>query len=261
MKTHNLIFSAARCLALFVATCCLAITTAAQSASSQGAPLRVGVSPIFPPMVFKQGKELAGVEIDLARELGRELGRPVTFVELPWEDQTEALTGGRIDIIMSSMSITPARKWVVDFTRPYIVVGQMALVRSEDQARYLLGFPLNLPGTVGVLKATTGEFLVQRDFPKAKRKVFTTDAQAVQALKKKKIDLLFSDSTLISYLAGTHSADGLAAVPHVLTEEALGWGIRKGDEKLLAEANAFLEKASANGKLRQVFRRWMALPQ
>ena len=233
----------------------------AQSRPSEGLALRVGVSPVFPPMVFKRGKELAGAEVDLARELGQELGRPVTFVELPWEDQIEALTAGRIDIIMSSMSITTARKWVVDFSRPYMVVGQMALVRQEDQAKYLLGFPLTLPGTVGVLKATTGEFLVQREFPKAKRKPFSTEAQAVQALKKKKVDLFISDSTLIFFLAGTHAADGLAAVPISLSEEALGWAVRKGDEKLVAAANTFIEKSAANGKLNQIFRRWMAVKQ
>ena len=246
--------------AVLLIGCCLSATPAvAQAASSQGEVLRVGVSPVFPPMVFKRGKELVGAEVDLARELGQELGRPVTFVELPWEDQVEALNGGRIDIIMSSMSITTARKWVVDFTRPYLAVGQMALVRQQDHGKYLLGFPLNPPGTVGVLKATTGEFLVQREFPKARRKVFSSEAQAVQALKKKKIDLFISDSTLVFFLAGTHAADGLAAVPIALSEEALGWGIRKGDEKLVAAANAFIEKASASGKLTQIFRRWMAV--
>jgi polar amino acid transport system substrate-binding protein len=184
----------------------------------------------------------------------------VTFVELPWADQIEALNAGRIDIIMSSMSITAARRFVVDFSRPYLVVGQMTLVRREDQGQYLLGFPNTLPGTVGVLKATTGEFLVQREFPKARRKTFNSETEAVQALKKKKIDLFISDSTLIWYLAGTHSAEGLGAVSVALTEEAVAWGIRKGDEKLLAAANRFIQKASEEGTLNRIFRRWMAVP-
>ena len=210
-------------------------------------------------MVFKQGKELAGVEVDLARALGEKLGRKVIFVELPWEDQVEALNAGRIDIIMSSMSITTARRYVIEFSRPYLIVGQMTLVRREDQSRYALGFPITPPGTVGVLKATTGEFLVQRDFPKARRKVFSSAAEAAQALKRKKIDLFISDSTLVWHLAGMHSADGLAPVPLALSEEQLAWGIRKGDEKLLAAANEFIQKAAQDGTLKRVFRRWAAV--
>ena len=232
---------------------------AAQERPSATASLRVGVSPVFPPMVFKQGKELAGVEVDLARALGEKLGRKVTFVELPWEDQVEALNAGRIDIIMSSMSITKARRYVIDFSRPYLVVGQMTLVRREDQNRYRLGFPITPPGTVGVLKATTGEFLVQGEFPKARRKVLSSAAEAAQALKRKKIDLFISDSTLVWHLAGLHAADGLAAVPLALTEEQLAWGIRKGDEKLLAAANEFIQKASQDGTLNRIFHRWAAV--
>ena len=231
----------------------------AQERPSESASLRVGVSPVFPPMVFKQGKELAGVEVDLARALGEKAGRKVIFVELPWEDQIEALNAGRIDIIMSSMSITTARRYVIDFARPYLIVGQMTLVRREDQNRYALGFPITPAGTVGVLKATTGEFLVQRDFPKARRKVFNSAAEAAQALKRKKIDLFISDSTLVWNLAGMHAADGLAAVPLALSEEQLAWGIRKGDEKLLAAANEFIQKASQDGTLNRIFRRWTAV--
>ena len=232
---------------------------AAQERQAESGTLRVGVSPVFPPMVFKQGKGRAGVEVDLARALGEKLGRKVIFVELPWEDQIEALNATRIDIIMSSMSITTARRYVIDFSRPYLLVGQMTLVRREDQNRYVLGFPITPPGTVGVLKATTGEFLVQRDFPKAKRKVFSSADEAAQALKRKKIDLFISDSTLVWRLAGLHAAEGLAAVPLVLSEEQLAWGIRKGDEKLLAAANEFIQKAAQDGTLNRIFRRWAAV--
>ncbi|HEV8541093.1 MAG TPA: ABC transporter substrate-binding protein [Verrucomicrobiae bacterium] len=238
-----------------------AATFAAETAESDSSMLRVGVSPVFPPMIFKQGKELAGVEIELARQFAQETGREVTFVVLPWEDQIEALGEGKIDIVMSSMSITAARKWVVDFSRPYLLVGQMTLVRREDLGKYILGFPLKPPGTVGVLKATTGEFLVHREFPKAKRKTYATEVQAVQALQKKKIDLFISDSSLICYLAGTHASEGLAAVPLTLSQEPLGWAVRKGNEKLLESANSFLKKASDDGRLNQILRRWMAVPE
>lgn len=221
-------------------------------------PLRVGVSPVFPPMVFERGKELVGAEVDLARRLGDRIGRPVTFVKLPWEDQIEALNENKIDIIMSSMSITLPRSHVVSFTRPYFVLGQMALVRREDRGAYVLGFPQPIQGTVGVLKATTGEFLVQRDFSKAKRKAFATPEQAIAALKKKKIDLFISDSTLVWYLAGLYGADGLTNVPMMLSEEPLGWAVRRDDVSLLAAANEFLDDSIRDGSLLRIVQQWGA---
>jgi len=231
----------------------------AEEQNSAKPPLRVGVSPVFPPMAFKQGRELVGVEIDLARALGKKLERPVVFVEVPWKDQIEALNERRTDIIMSSMSITMARQYVVNFTQPYFVTGQMALVRRDDKLQYAMGFPLTLPGYVGVLKATTGEFLVQRDFPRSKLKTYTDTDDAARALVKKRINLFISDSTLVCYLAGTHADEGLAVVPIPLTEEKLAWAVRKSDDQLLATANQFITETQRDGGMRKIFSRWTAV--
>ncbi len=86
-------------LPVFIAACtCL---LAAEPAANDQPPLRVGVAPNMPPMIFKQGKTIAGVEADLAQALGRELNRPVAFVELAWVDLIDALEANKIDVIMS----------------------------------------------------------------------------------------------------------------------------------------------------------------
>jgi polar amino acid transport system substrate-binding protein len=247
-------------LAIGLGACLFAFSAPAQEGSTAGTPLRVGVSPIFPPLMFKQGKELVGAEVDLAKALGTSLGRRVVFVELPWEDQLEKLSEGVIDIVVSSMSITVARRHVADFTLPYLKIGQMALIRRDDLNLYALGFPAKPPGTVGVLKATTGEFLIQSEFPKTTRKAYKSGADAVQALKKGKIALFVSDSTLVCYLAGKHANEGIAAVPLMLTEEQLGWAVRKGDSSLVNAANAFIRGAAQDGTLESIFHRWMAVP-
>jgi ABC-type amino acid transport substrate-binding protein len=238
--------------------CCLFSVSGAETGS--GKPLRVGVSPIFPPMAFKQGRELVGVEVDLARMLGQKLGRAVVFVEVPWKDQIEALNEGKTDIIMSSMSVTMARRQMVNFTTPYARVGQMALTRREDKNRFSIGFPYNLKEKVGVVRATTGDFLVQRDFPQAKRKVYDTGNDAAQALIKKRIQLFISDSSLVWYLAGLHAADGLSVVSIPLSEESLAWAVRKDNDALLQAANEFLAENNQNGSLQKTLRRWIGFP-
>ncbi len=210
-------------------------------------------------MVFKQGGELAGVEVDLAKALGEHLKRPVTFVEVAWEDQIDALNSGKTDIIMSSMSVTIPRKFLVDFSTPYFKVAQMALVRTEDRNDYALGFPSNPKGRIGVLKATTGEFLVQRDFPKSKRATFKTGEDAARALIKKKVNLFICDSPTVWYLSAQHAADGLSVVPIFLSEEPLAWAVRKSNEALLKDINGFVAEAGKDGTFLKVFKRWTAI--
>ena len=252
--------SAWGCLRVLWAAALVVVPLArAQDLPGVEAPLRVGVSPVLPPMVFKQQGQLVGLEVDLARALGERLGRSVTFVELPWEDQIEALQKGRTDIIMSALSITPARAFVIDFSQPYLSVGQGILVRREDEGKYLLGMPNQLSGPVGVLKATTGEFLVQRDFPKARRRIFKSETDAAQALRKKRIDLFITDSPLVWYLAGVHAAEGLSALPFLLSQEQLAWGLRKGDDSLREAAKGFIQEAMQDDTVAGILRRWTGM--
>src|SRR5258708_11871996 len=72
--------------------------------------LRVGITPDYPPLVFGQAGAVAGAEIDLARALAKELNRPVEFITLQRDDLINAIQDGRIDIVMSGMSVTKTRQ-------------------------------------------------------------------------------------------------------------------------------------------------------
>ncbi len=225
-----------------------------QAAESQ-TTLRVGVAPNLPPMIYKEGKNIVGVEADLAQAIGRELHRPIKFVELPWPDLIDSLEANQIDIIMSSMSVTRARQTRVAFSEPYLRIGQMALVRADGRYSLLSG-SLGTQ-TIGVKKATTGNLLVQQEFPRAKRKYFDSGDDAAKALRKKKIDLYFSDSTMIWYLAGKYEGEGLVVAPPVFSDETLAWAMRKSDAKLLESVNQALKGMAASGELKQVLKRWI----
>ncbi len=104
---------------------------------SPPSPLRVGVFPYYPPMIFEKNGEIRGgekdlamqlaktlssdaqiieyadirgAEADLAIRLAKTLGREAQFIEFGWEQLIPTLMDGKIDIIMSGMSITGARK-------------------------------------------------------------------------------------------------------------------------------------------------------
>jgi ABC-type amino acid transport substrate-binding protein len=229
----------------------------AQTKGGDTSVLRVGVTPVFPPMIYREGGKIVGAEADFAAALGRELGRPIKFVDVKWEDQFAALSENRTDIIMSSVSITRPRAFHASFAKPYLTIGQMALVRRTDSPKYLLGFPVRPEGVLGVKKGTTGDFLVQENFSRSKRKYFDNGELAARALAKKKIDLFFSDSPTVLWLAGKDESAGLTAVPITLTEENLAWAVRKSDAELLESVNRSLAKMQESGEAAAILRRWI----
>jgi len=141
--------------------------------------LRVGVTPDAPPVIYKVGDRIQGVEADFARALAKELGREVLFVELPWIDEIPALEQRRIDIIMSGMSVTQVRRGRVAFSDPYMVGGLMALVRSEDANEFAGPFAFIVAeAEVAVQGGTTGDYFVQKYMKSARRESYDTVTEA-----------------------------------------------------------------------------------
>ena len=220
--------------------------------------LRVGVTPNAPPLIFKQGNKIVGLEADLAAEFAKYLDKSPRFVELKWEDQIPSLLENRIDIIMSGMSITRLREVRVAFSIPYFKSGQMALIRREDAARFSAGFfALTTSTAIGVIKDTTGEYFVETNYSSVKKKIFSTPSAGARAVVDKKIDMFIYDAPMILYLASENETKGLTALFTLLTEEYLSWGFRKDNKDLLNSANKFLRTINAEGRLNKIIQYWI----
>ena len=220
--------------------------------------LRVGISTISPPLIFRKGNKIVGLEADLALELAKYLGKSVRFVELEWEDQIPALLENRIDIIMSGISITPLRKVRVDFALSYFESGQMALIRRKDAARYSTGlFSFATSSAIGVIKDTTGEYYVETQFSSVKKKSYKNSSAAVKDLIEEEIDMFIHDAPMVLYLASENESRGLTVLFALLTKEPLAWAVSKDNPDLLQSANSFLQILNDEGKLNKMIKSWI----
>ena len=220
--------------------------------------LRVGVTPNAPPLIFKQGNKIVGLEADFARELAKYLDKSLRFVELEWEDQIPALLENRIDIIMSGMTRTPLREVRIAFTSRYLESGQMALIRREDAARFSTGiFSLHTSSAIGVIKNTFGEYFVDERYSSVKKEIFSTPRAATKAVIDKKIDMFIYDAPMILYLASENENQGLTALFALLTREDLAWGVRKDNTDLLNSANSFLQNPNNEKMLKKMTQYWV----
>ena len=219
--------------------------------------LRAGVTTTYPPIIFRQAGQIAGVEADLARLLGTRLGRPVYFTEVPWDQQIDALMAGKTDIIMSGMSVTEARAVRIAFTDPYLEGGLMAAVRTEDARRYSSREALlQTSASVGVIERTTGDVFMQQSFPNARRVVLSMASDGALALRNRTIDVFVHDGPSIAWLVSANEAD-LAGIWQPLNRENLAWGVRRDDPRLLAQINEILGAWKRDGTLTNVLVRWL----
>ncbi len=224
--------------------------------------LRVGVTTNAPPLIFKQNLKIVGLEADFAKDLANYLGKSLRLVELKWEDQIPALLENRIDIIMSGMTITTLRKVRIAFCIPYLRSGQMALIRREDAVRFSTGlFTLTNSSAIGVIKNTFGEYFAEQNYSGVKKVSFSEPQSAVKALIDRRIDIFIYDGPMVFYLASENEINGLTALFTPLTEEYLGWGVRKDNVELLESANKFLQTRNEEGTLNKMIKFWIPLAQ
>ena len=240
---------------LFVA---LLTGCAAVQPASREAALRIGITPDYPPMIFKAGEEIKGAEADFGNLLAKELKKTPQFIELSWTEQIPALIEGKIDIIMSGMSVTDARKVRVDFTEPYMKSGLATLMRAEDAPRYptLESIKQSL-GTVGVVQGSTGEVFVRANFTRAQQIIPLTKASdSVYPVKNRRIDLFINDAPSIAWLVSENEAD-LKGFWEPFNEEYLAWAVKRGDKDLLVRVNSTISKWKNDGTIRDVLKHWL----
>lgn len=256
MNLTRVYLSVLMAASMFLAGCATTSITSSQAAPDQNV-LRVGIAANLPPLAFKSGSEHVGIEPELARALAADMGKTVQFVDLRWEGLIDALLSRKVDIIMSGMTITPARSMRVNFANPYLKAGQTILVRRTDAALIQMSL-FDSKTKVGAQKATTGDFWAKSNCSKNDRKLFPTAALGAKALVSGQIDAFICDAPVNWWLASENEAAGLTVTGGYLTEEYLGWAVRKDDTELLEAANRFIAESKESGKLATLLRNWIA---
>jgi ABC-type amino acid transport substrate-binding protein len=244
-------------LAIFFSSCA-APQMESKPDESRPIPLRVGVFPFYPPMIFKQNEQFAGAEADLAVRLAKMLGRKAEFVELGWEQLIPALMEGKIDIIMSGMTITEARKARVSFAEPYLKMGLATLMRAVDSQQFnsIRSIQESFV-TVGVVKGTTGEAFVRKNFLKAANIIaFQKASEARYLLVNRRIDLFVHDAPSIVWLVSENEGT-LKGFWETFDVEYLGWAINRENQDLYGKVNSILTAWKKDGTLKEILTRWL----
>ena len=249
-------------LAVLVIWGCAADSTGKEPTNTATMPqrplLRVGITPNYPPMIFKLNNKITGMERDFAFLLGNALDRDVVFVELPFTELINALMQEKIDIVMSGMTVTQARQVRVSFTDPYLKIGQVAMMRAQDASKFnSLKSIRECNGAVGVVKGTTGEAYVRANFPKA-GPIITVEGvrEAAGLLNNRGVDLFVYDAPAIVWLVSENETT-LKGFWEPLNEESLAWAVNRDNQALLTAVNTALANLKNAGTVNQLVKKWL----
>ena len=81
--------------------------------------LRAATDPAYPPQSFVNDQgEFEGFDIDVTKEIAKRMGVEVQWITPSWDVITSGNWAGRWDVSVGSMTVTPERARVLDFSTP-----------------------------------------------------------------------------------------------------------------------------------------------
>ncbi|MEA3188210.1 MAG: polar amino acid transport system substrate-binding protein [Chthoniobacter sp.] len=219
--------------------------------------LKVGMELAYPPFEMTDDKGApAGVSVDLATALGESLHRPVRIENLPFDGLIPALKTGRIDLIISSMTATEERAKSIDFSAPYLRTGLCLLIGKGAPIGSMAD--VDQPGrTIVVKQGTTGQSYAVAHLHAPQVRVLDQENSCVLEVVQGKADAFIYDQ-MSTFKHWQKNWQTTRALLQPFQEEAWAVGIRKGNDKLRAQVNEFLDDFRKRGGFEKLGDRWLA---
>jgi polar amino acid transport system substrate-binding protein len=265
MKKLTLVFV---CLLLFSTGCAqMNSDTANTSASAspvidrilQRGRLVVGMAGNMPPlnMTTKEG-ELIGYEVDLAKAMAMAMGVKAKMEVMPFAELLPALQSGKIDLILSNMTITPGRNLKVAFVGPYFTTGKAFLTKIKTIALADEAADIDAKNTKLVaLKGSTSQAFIEKVLPGATLIAAKDYDEAVNMVLQDKVHAMVADYPICVVSVFRYPNKGLLSVVTTLTYEPIGVGVPAGDPLLVNWVENFMGIAEKTGLLEGLKGKWL----
>jgi len=212
--------------------------------------LKIGMSTFVPWAMKDKEGNLMGFEIDVARQLAKDLGVKAEFVPTKWSGIIPALLTGKFDVIIGGMGISPGRNLKVNFSIPYDYTG-MSLVAHKKKAK---GFQTledfnKTSVTIAARIGTSAAAAAKKFMPKASLKLFDDESQAIQELLSNRVHAVIASAPLPAFQAIKYSDTLFIPFSGTFTKEPIGFALQKGDFDTMNYFNNWITLKSAQGWL------------
>ncbi|CBV42246.1 transporter substrate-binding domain-containing protein [Halomonas elongata] len=215
----------------------------------------------YPPFATTDASgELHGWEVDITRAICEAAELECKLVTTSWDGLIPALTGGKIDFIAASLSITDKRRETIAFSDKYYqtpaALAGAKGVELEPTSEGLAGKAL------GVQSASIHQAYAQAHFPEATLREYQTQDEANQDLFAGRLDATLADRLIIEQFLESKEGQlccemtgDVAHDPQTLGD-GIGFGVRQDDDALRERLNEAIAEVRANGTYDEITARY-----
>jgi polar amino acid transport system substrate-binding protein len=220
-------------------------------------------APPYPPVIFTEGDQVKGSDIDIGDAIAEKMGVQATWVTIGFEGFIAAVQGGTCDGYLGASTHTEERAQEVHFT-DYVTVGRQYLVPA--------GNPLNITSQedlcgkdVSVLIGTTEEQVLSdlsdsyckpNGLDPIDVKTFNVDTDAGLALVQDKVDAYGSDSPGLTFYFNEYPDQFEYALPEAVDQAPWGIATRLDDTELHDSLQQAVDLMYEDGTMCSILQEW-----
>ena len=213
----------------------------------------------FPPYEYIEGNEVVGIDAEIAGAIAAKLGLELQIDDMEFDSIIESVKGGKADIGLAGMTVTPERQEVINFTASYatgvqvVIVTEGSAITSVDDL-----FAEGAMHVIGVQRNTTGDLYSTWDLEDAGLATvdrYSKGADAVQALLTGKVDCVVIDNEPAK--AFVEANEGLVILDTAYAVEDYAAAMNKDNTALYEAVNKALEELIADGTVASIIEKYI----
>ncbi|WP_439112994.1 transporter substrate-binding domain-containing protein [Hydrogenophaga sp.] len=216
------------------------LSSAVGAAQPEAPALRLAVERDYPPFVFVDADgQPKGLSIDMLRLVQEAAGLRIhEQPAAPLQALLSDLRQGRADIV-TSLRPTPERAVFLEFTRSYVQVPAILVVRTEhahqptaDALKALQGRP------VAVGHGYAVEAAMRKAHPRVDWQAVSDDTQALRGVADGRFEAAVADAASVAHIVQAQGLTGVRGAGRVGFDYELSFGIRHGQPGLRERLDA-----------------------
>lgn len=224
--------------------------------------LRICIWPDYYSITYRNPKtqQLSGIDIDLALELGKDLGAPVDFIDSSFAKLVDDVTQDRCDVAMFAIGITPLRAEKLRFTKPHLA-SDIYAIASKSNRRIKDWSDIDKPGSVvAVAKGTLHEPVMKERLQAAQLLVLDTPFAREQEVQAGRADVFMTDYPYSQRFLVNADWARLVVPPGIYHITPYAYALKPGDDRWHARVEQFVSDIKRDGRLMAAAKRYKLDP-
>lgn len=198
----------------------------------------------FAPYEYYENSEVVGVDVDIAREIAKEMGKTLVIKDIAFDSIINEVKTGKADFGAAGISYSEERAKNVDFSINYAVSKQVVIVKNDSSITDINSIDNK---KIAVQLGSVADTFVTDEYDEATIVRQKKYLAAIEDLKVGKVDCVVMDELPAKEIVNSNT--GIKILNGALTNDSYGMVVKKGNKELLEVINKVLNRLSSDGSI------------